>query len=96
MLGGKIPFGPVRSFDEIFDDPHIAERGMLAEVELPGVSDRTFKVAGTAVKLSETPGGVRARAPMTGEHTAKVLAEFGVPVPKGRVATSGDEARAIA
>ena len=29
------------------------------------------------MKLSETPGGVRTRAPMTGEHTAKVLAEFG-------------------
>lgn len=77
VLGGKIPFGPVRSFDEIFDDPHIAARGMLAEVELPGVNDRTFKVAGAAVKLSETPGGVRTRAPMTGEHTEKVLAEFG-------------------
>jgi formyl-CoA transferase len=67
----------VRSFDEIFDDPHIAARRMLAEVELPGITDRTFKVAGPAVKLSETPGGVRTRAPMTGEHTAKVLAEFG-------------------
>ncbi|MBN9264473.1 MAG: CoA transferase, partial [Hyphomicrobium sp.] len=77
VLGGKIPFGPVRSFDEIFDDPHIAARNMLAEVELPGVSNRTFKVAGTAVKLSETPGGVRTRAPMTGEHTDSVLADFG-------------------
>ena len=77
VLGGKIPFGPVRGIDEIFDDPHIAARGMLAEVELPGVTDRTFQVAGTAVKLSETPGGVRTRAPLTGEHTAKVLAEFG-------------------
>lgn len=78
VLGGKIPFGPVRGIDEIFADPHIATRGMLAEVEVPGISGRTFKVAGTAVKLSETPGGVRTRAPMTGEHTAKVLAEFGV------------------
>jgi formyl-CoA transferase len=77
VLGGKIPFGPVRSFDEIFDDPHIAARGMLAEVELPGIADRTFKVAAPAVKLSATPGGVRTRAPMTGEHTAKVLTEFG-------------------
>jgi formyl-CoA transferase len=77
VLGGRIPFGPVRSFDEIFDDPHVAAREMLADVEVPGIKDRTFKVAGTAVKLSETPGGVHTRAPMTGEHTHKVLAEFG-------------------
>jgi formyl-CoA transferase len=77
VLGGKIPFGPVRGIDEIFADPHIAARGMLAEVEVPGLAGRTFKVAGTAIKLSETPGGVHTRAPMTGEHTAKVLAEFG-------------------
>jgi formyl-CoA transferase len=67
----------VRGIDEIFADPHIAARGMLAEVEVPGLAGRTFKVAGTAIKLSETPGGVHTRAPMTGEHTAKVLAEFG-------------------
>lgn len=77
VLGSKIPFGPVRGIDEVFADPHTEARGMLAEVELPGVTDRTFQVANTAVKLSETPGGVRSRAPMTGEHTADVLAEFG-------------------
>jgi crotonobetainyl-CoA:carnitine CoA-transferase CaiB-like acyl-CoA transferase len=44
---------------------------------LPGITDRKVQVANTAVKLSETPGGVRMRAPLTGEHTADVLAEFG-------------------
>lgn len=77
VLGGKIPFGPVRSFGEIFDDEHTRSRGMLAEVELPGITERTVQVANTAVKLSGTPGGVRARAPLTGEHTATVLGEFG-------------------
>ena len=77
VLGGKIPFGPVRSFGEIFDDEHTRSRGMLAEVELPGITERTVQVANTAVKLSETPGGVRARAPLTGEHTTAVLGEFG-------------------
>jgi formyl-CoA transferase len=77
VLGGKIPFGPVRGIDEIFDDEHIRARGMLAEVEVPGVSDRTFQVAGPAVKLSDTPGSVRTRAPLTGEHTDKILTEFG-------------------
>jgi formyl-CoA transferase len=77
VLGGKIPFGPVRGIDEIFDDEHIRARGMLAEVEVPGVSGRKFQVVGPAVKLSDTPGSVRTRAPLTGEHTDKILTEFG-------------------
>ncbi len=77
VLGGKTPFGPVRGIDETFDDEHIRARGMLAEVAVPGVPDRTFQVAGPAVKLSGTPGGVRTRAPLVGEHTDKILAEFG-------------------
>ena len=34
-------------------------------------------VADTAVRLSETPGGIRHRAPVLGEHTGEVLAEIG-------------------
>jgi crotonobetainyl-CoA:carnitine CoA-transferase CaiB-like acyl-CoA transferase len=77
VLGGKIPFGPVRGIDEVFEDSHTHARNMLADVEVPGVAGRTFQVANTAVKLSGTPGGVRTRAPLTGEHTLAVLAEFG-------------------
>ena len=29
------------------------------------------------VRLSETPGGIRHRAPVLGEHTEEVLAEIG-------------------
>jgi crotonobetainyl-CoA:carnitine CoA-transferase CaiB-like acyl-CoA transferase len=32
---------------------------------------------GTAIKLSETPGGARTAAPATGEHTDEVLRELG-------------------
>jgi formyl-CoA transferase len=34
-------------------------------------------LAGTPVKMSETPGAVRRRAPLVGEHSEAVLAEFG-------------------
>ena len=76
-LGGIVPFGPVHPVKDIFDDPHVRARGMLAEVEHPG-SDRRSIVAGTPVHLSETPGGVRSRAPYFGEHTVSVLAELGL------------------
>jgi formyl-CoA transferase len=77
VLGTKIPFGPVMRADEIISDPHTKARGMLAEVELPGVPEHRLLIAGTPIKMTETPGGVRSRAPLTGEHTAKVLADFG-------------------
>jgi crotonobetainyl-CoA:carnitine CoA-transferase CaiB-like acyl-CoA transferase len=77
VLGGKVPFGPVLRVDEIFADGHTAARGMLATVELPGVPDHPLVIADTAVKMTGTPGGVRMRAPLVGEHTAHVLADIG-------------------
>ncbi len=49
---------------------------MLVEVEQPG-SAVPVKIAGVPVKLSETPGAVRRRAPLLGEHTDEVLAAAG-------------------
>jgi formyl-CoA transferase len=87
-LGGKIPFGPVLGVDEIFADAHTRARGMLASVELPGVPDHPFVVAGSAVKMTETPGGVRHRAPLTGEHTRAILVDFGFSPPEIEALTS--------
>ncbi|MGH8789613.1 MAG: CaiB/BaiF CoA transferase family protein, partial [Cupriavidus necator] len=75
-LGGEIPFGPVFDAADVFDDPHFRVREMLVEVEQPGV-ERSLTIAGSPVRMSGTPGGVRHRAPMTGEHTDRTLADFG-------------------
>ncbi len=77
MLGGEIPFGPVFDAADIFADPHFRIRQMLVETEQPGAS-RPLTLAGTPVRMSETPGGVRRRAPLTGEHSDEVLAGFGL------------------
>jgi formyl-CoA transferase len=88
VLGSKIPFGPVLQVDEIFADPHTAARGMLAPVELPGVPGHPFVVAGSPIKMTETPGGVRRRAPLTGEDSAQVLRDFGYSEDQVRALTS--------
>jgi formyl-CoA transferase len=77
VLGAKIPFGPVLQVDEIFADPHTSARGMLATVDLPGCPEHPLVIAGTAIKMTGTPGGVRHRAPLVGEHTRPVLRDFG-------------------
>lgn len=77
VLGGHVPFGPVYRADDIFADPHFAARQMLARVAHPGTGAEVT-IADTPVKMTGTPGGVRARAPLTGEHTDTILQEFGL------------------
>ena len=75
-LGGRIPFGPVMNIAEIERDPHFAAREMLVEVEQPGSAP--IRIAGTPVKMTLTPGGVHARAPLSGEHTRVQLKAAGL------------------
>jgi crotonobetainyl-CoA:carnitine CoA-transferase CaiB-like acyl-CoA transferase len=78
LFGARVPFGPVQTAEDIFADPHFAARDMLPRVEQPG-SAEPVAVPGVPVKLSGTPGGVRTRAPLLGEHTREILGEIGVP-----------------
>jgi crotonobetainyl-CoA:carnitine CoA-transferase CaiB-like acyl-CoA transferase len=76
LLGGKVPFGPVFDVSDIVADEHFRARGMVVELDHPGVSEK-LKIAGVPVRLSETPGGVRRRAPFLGEQTEEVMASLG-------------------
>jgi crotonobetainyl-CoA:carnitine CoA-transferase CaiB-like acyl-CoA transferase len=76
-LGGRVPVGPVNTAADIFADPHVRARGMLAEVELPGNGGRV-QLPGSAMKFTETPSGVYRRAPLLDEHRQEILAEAGI------------------
>lgn len=75
-LGGLVPCGPIHTSADIFADPHVARREMLVEVEHPGMP-RPAVIVNTPIKMTETPGGIRHRAPLLGEHTDDVLAAAG-------------------
>ena len=69
-----LPMGPVRGFDEASSDPTFVSAGLIEQSPMP---DGT-KVAGVGPwnpTLGETP---KLPAPQLGEHTAGVLAEFGM------------------
>jgi crotonobetainyl-CoA:carnitine CoA-transferase CaiB-like acyl-CoA transferase len=72
-----IPAGPVLNYDEVLTNEQILARDMVARTEHPETGP--FRTLGVPVKLSETPGSVRAPAPKLGEHTAAVLDRFGLP-----------------
>ncbi len=76
LLGGVIPFGPVHNVADIFADPHVRARDMLAEIEQPGL-ERRVTVAGTPIKMTATQGTVAHRAPLLGEHTDTILGDLG-------------------
>jgi crotonobetainyl-CoA:carnitine CoA-transferase CaiB-like acyl-CoA transferase len=71
-FGTKVPFGPVMDGADIAADPHYTAREMLVTVAHPG-ADAPVRIAGVPLKLTQTPGGVRSRAPLLGEHTDDVL-----------------------
>jgi len=77
VLGGRIPFGPVNDVADVFADPHVAARGMLASLALPDLAAQ-LKVAGVPIHFADTPGAVRGPGPALGEHTDAVLHEFGI------------------
>ncbi|WP_445660286.1 CaiB/BaiF CoA transferase family protein [Acinetobacter sp. F16] len=76
LFGGRVPFSPIYTGEEIFKDEHFAARNMLPLVEHPGTATPTA-VPGIPVKMSLTPGEVRVRAPKLGEHTREILNEMG-------------------
>jgi crotonobetainyl-CoA:carnitine CoA-transferase CaiB-like acyl-CoA transferase len=72
----QIPFAPVATVDDLFEDRHLNASGFLLPVELP---------EGVATKLPRLPVefgahelGLRREAPRLGQHTREVLAEIGV------------------
>jgi crotonobetainyl-CoA:carnitine CoA-transferase CaiB-like acyl-CoA transferase len=77
ILGAaKLPAGPVLKPQQTLDDPHIKAMGFFQETAFPG-APRPAPLAKVPVWLSETPGSIRHRAPMLGEHTDRILAELG-------------------
>ena len=72
----SIVAGQVYSPQQVLDEPHIRDAGLLAERDFPGLGG-TVPLAPTPIDLSETPGTYRRRAPLIGEHTDEILRSLG-------------------
>ncbi|QFG26159.1 CaiB/BaiF CoA-transferase family protein [Actinomadura sp. WMMB 499] len=70
-----IPAAPVRTLDELFDNPHLNEAGFFETVETP---NGPVRFPGAPAWFSRTPGRVAGPAPRLGGHTGEVLDELGL------------------
>jgi crotonobetainyl-CoA:carnitine CoA-transferase CaiB-like acyl-CoA transferase len=71
LKAAGVPCGAVRDLDELFSDPQIAARGMVATVAHATAGAQ--RVVGTPLKFSATPNAIRQAPPALGEHTDAVL-----------------------
>jgi crotonobetainyl-CoA:carnitine CoA-transferase CaiB-like acyl-CoA transferase len=70
-----VPCGPINSIADMAADPQAAAREMVVELDHPRAG--ATRALGLPIKLSATPGKVARAAPLLGEHTREVLAEYG-------------------
>ena len=70
-----VPAGPVLSIAEMQHDPQALAREMVPEI--PHSRLGSVRTLGTPVKFSGTPAGLRRGAPVYGEHSREVLADYG-------------------
>jgi crotonobetainyl-CoA:carnitine CoA-transferase CaiB-like acyl-CoA transferase len=68
-----IPAAPVRTLDELFDNPHLTATGFFETVESPY---GPVRFPGVPAWFSRTPGRITGPAPRLGEHTAEILDEL--------------------
>ena len=66
---------PVYEIDQLIDDPHVHERGVL--VEAPDDEAGSVLMHNIIPRLSETPGRLRLAAPSLGQHNVEILTSLG-------------------
>jgi crotonobetainyl-CoA:carnitine CoA-transferase CaiB-like acyl-CoA transferase len=70
---GDFIFAPVKSVNELPDDPQVRANDYIVPLEHPTFG--RVETVGMPFALSETPGKVRRAAPEFGEHTEEILTE---------------------
>ena len=76
LEAAKVPCGPINDLADVFDDPHVQQRGMT--VQMPHPAAGSIRLVASPMKFSATPVQYRRPPPLLGEHTTELLREFGL------------------
>ena len=66
-----VPCGPLNDIPQVFDDPHVKERGM--QVNIPHPRAKSVPILANPARLSASPPTYERPAPLLGEHTHEIL-----------------------
>ena len=76
LEAAKVPCGPINDLADVFADPQVLAREMTVEMAHP--LSGSVRLVASPMKFSATPVQYRRPPPLLGEHTAQLLAEFGL------------------
>lgn len=71
-----VPAGPVYTYDQTLNDPHVLAREMVVDMEHPKLGP--IKTIGVPVKYSKTPLQIQSAAPWLGQNSTEKLKEIGL------------------
>ncbi len=71
LLQAGLPAGPIHDTAQVVAHPHTQHRGMNVEQDW-------YRMTGTPIKFSRTPGALRYLPPKFGQHTREILEEYGL------------------
>ncbi|KAA9152779.1 CoA transferase [Amycolatopsis acidicola] len=71
IVGDAVPLSAVKNIGEVVEDPQIAARDMVVDVEYPDFGE--LRMFGSPIKLGSTPTQPRGLAPKVGEHADTIL-----------------------
>ena len=75
LEAADVPCAPVKEVPEVIDDPQVAARGILIDMQYPGAG--SIKLCNLPFQASGMEAAQPVRAPLLGEHTGEILAELG-------------------
>ncbi|GLZ06203.1 formyl-CoA transferase [Actinomadura sp. NBRC 104412] len=71
IVGDAVPLSAIKDIGEVVEDPQIAARDMVVDVDYPDFG--RLRMFGSPIKLDGTPTEPRGLAPKVGEHSDTVL-----------------------
>jgi formyl-CoA transferase len=83
----EVTIGPIYDVSQILEDPHFAEREILADY--PDEDMGAFPMHHVVPRLLGTPGAIRSPAPRLGQHNRELLSELGFDEARYREMVSG-------
>ena len=77
LVQAGVPCACVNNFKEVFDDPHMIDRGIVKDIQHPQLGP--MRAVRNPILLDHDGPSIERPAPMLGQHSRDILRELGYP-----------------